>query len=229
MGLLKHFEENVTLKRVFRKIFPHTTYYLEQELRNCRIVLDLGCGYDSPIKGIRKSYSVGVDLFKPYVLEAKRKKCHDEYVLMDIRRLGFKPKSFDCVTALDVLEHLEKFDSFQVLEELEKIAKEKIVIQTPNGFVLQRDECPLQVHRSGWIVEDFEKRGYAVRGMAGLRFLREEKARLKFKPEIIWAFISGITQKIAYRFPKFAYQLFSVKEVSNSFSLALTSHYSTKP
>jgi len=211
MGLLKHFEENATLKRVFRKIFLHTTYYLKQELRNCRTVIDLGCGYDSPIRVICKSYSVGVDLSKVYLLESKRKGIHDEQIFMDIRRLGFKPKSYDCVMALDVLEHLEKADGFQLLEEMEKIAKKKIIVQTPNGFMPQKDECPLQVHRSGWVINDFEKRGYAVKGMAGLRLLRGEKAFLKFRPKIILAVISGITQKIAYHFPKFAYQLLSVK------------------
>lgn len=209
---MKHFEENVALKRLFRKIFPYTNYYLGQELRNCRTVLDLGCGRDSPIRGM--FYSVGVDLSKPHLLEAKREKFHDGYILMDIRRLGFKAKSFDCVTALDVVEHLEKVDGFQVLEEMEKIAKKKIVIQTPNGFMPQRDECPLQVHRSGWVISDFKKRGYVGRGMAGLRFLRGEKACLKFKPRIIWAIISGLTQKIVYHFPNFAYQLFSVKTLS---------------
>jgi SAM-dependent methyltransferase len=211
MGLLKHFEENATLRRLFRKIFLHTTYYLEQELRSCKTVLDLGCGYDSPIKDIHKSYSVGVDLSKVYLLESKRKGIHDEYALMDVRRLGFRPKSFDCVVALDILEHLEKVDGFQVLGSMEKIAKKKIIVQTPNGFVPQQDVCSLQVHRSGWIVDDFRRRGYAVRGMAGLRSFRGERAVLKYKPKIIWAIISGLTSKITYHFPEFAYQLFCVK------------------
>lgn len=212
--LLKTLEKNMVLKRLFRKLFLHTTSYLEQELKDCRTILDLGCGCDSPLKGIHKYYSVGIDLSNLSLLRSKRQAIHLEHVLMDTRRLGFKPKSFDCVTALDILEHLKRVDGSQLMDDMEKIAKKKVVIQTPNGFVPQTDECPLQVHRSGWTVDDFKRRGYTTRGMAGLRYLRQEKARLRFKPEILWAIIAGLTQKIVYHIPKFAYQIFSVRILS---------------
>jgi len=205
------FEENTVMQKLFRKVFRHTNYYLNRELKNCRTVIDLGCGSNSPIAGMCITYSVGVDLSKICLLEAKSKGIYDECVWMDVRSLGFRFKSFDCAVALDVLEHVEKSEGFQMLEEIEKIAREKVIVQTPNGFVLQKDGSPLQIHRSGWGVDDFLKRGYTVRGMAGLKILRGERAQLRFKPKIFWAVISGITQFIVYRFSRFAYHLFSVR------------------
>lgn len=211
MNLSARLEENVALRTIFRNIFRHTAYYLQRELEGCRTILDLGCGNDSLIERSDEFCSVGVDLSKDCLVEAKRKRSHEEYMLMDVRRLGFRPKCFDAVIVLDVLEHLEKTDGIHLLDELERIATRKVIVQTPNGFIPQMDENPLQVHRSGWNVDDFRRRGYLVRGMAGLRTLRGERAQLKFKPKVIWAIISGLSQKFTYYVPDFAWHLFCVK------------------
>jgi len=79
-------------------------------------VLDLGCGRSSPIRYCPVSYSVGVELFEPYLEESKKMKIHNEYILADIRKVEFKPKSFDCVLALDGLEHLTKKEGLSLIK-----------------------------------------------------------------------------------------------------------------
>lgn len=100
-------------------------------------VLDLGCGQGKPMEFINRKLkikkSVGVDLFEPYIEEARQKKIHSEYVVSDIRKVKFPPKSFDLVMASHVLEHLPEKDAWKVLENMEKMAKKQIIMVTPIG------------------------------------------------------------------------------------------------
>ena len=52
------------------------------------------------------------------------------------------------------------------------------MVFTPNGFVRQHEyDCnPLQVHRSGWTVDSFRRRGYEIYGIGGPKALRGERA-----------------------------------------------------
>lgn len=194
------------------------SYYksLEKELAFVNSVLDIGCGGSSPLAKVKKNfYSVGADIFKPSIDKSKKAGIHDEYKNVDILRLDkfFKPKSFDAVVALDVIEHFEKKDGMKLMQLMEKIAKKKVIIFTPFGFTKQHpyEDNPHQVHKSGWFIEDFIKNGYKIYGMRGLRFIRGEYATIKYKPWFLWGFISTVSQVFVYNYPKLAYQLLAVK------------------
>lgn len=197
------------------------SYYktLEKELKDIETVLDVGCGSWSPLANVKKSfYSVGIDVHKPSIEEIKKKKIHDTYKVGDVLKIGtyFKPKSFDAVVALDVVEHFKKEEGLSLIRQMEKIAKKKVIILTPYGFTKQHpvDGNPFQEHKSGWNIEDFKKRGYKVYGMRGFRFIRTgEYATIKYKPWFFWGLISTLSQFFTYYFPQSAYQLFAVKTI----------------
>lgn len=203
-----------------RKLCPPVWILLKRELDNCSSVLDLGCGLNSPL-GILKNkygmnfYSVGVDIFESYLLESEKKSIHSKYLKGNILNIGFPPNSFDCVVLLDVIEHLEKKDALALLPKLEKIAK-KIVIFTPNGFRGQEDPLgdgnPYQTHRSGWTVDEMKQLGFRCYGSSGLKLLRKEQTKFRFRPKLVWQIISDLTQLIVLKKPKLAYHLFCVKE-----------------
>lgn len=200
--------------------FGDSTYYnaLERELKGMESVLDVGCGSNSPLAQVKKTfYSVGIDIFKPSIKKSKKVKIHDDYKIGDILKIDtfFKPKSFDAVLALDIIEHLSKKDGRKLLALMEKLAKKKVIIFTPYGFTQQHpyEENPFQVHKSGWYVENFKNRGYKVYGMRGLRFIRGEYATIKYKPWFFWGTISTLSQFFVYNYPKLAYQLLAVKKI----------------
>lgn len=200
----------------YRDIYYYWT--LSNQLRGCTTVLDVGCGNNSPLVYVKKKFkSVGIDIYKPAINESKKNKIHDSYVNGDISRLDkyFKPKSFDAVMALDVVEHLSKDKSMKMISQMEKIAIKKVIILTPNGFYHQDtfEGNPYQVHKSGWIVNDFLKMGYTVRGLRGLKYLRMELARIRYKPWIFWAPISYITEPLFSLFPRLSYHLFAMKNL----------------
>jgi 2-polyprenyl-3-methyl-5-hydroxy-6-metoxy-1,4-benzoquinol methylase len=53
-------------------------------------------------------FLIGVDIFGPFIKEAKVKYTHTHYIIGDIRKVEFKPKCFDAVIMLEVLEHIPK-------------------------------------------------------------------------------------------------------------------------
>lgn len=203
------------IMQIYRVLFTPYTYYLGKELEDCYSILDLGCGSNSPIQYYHFHYSIGVELFEQYIQQSKTRRIHSDYIKADIRKIEFKEKSFDAVLALDVVEHLTKEEGHELIQKMEKWAKKKIIIFTPNGHLHQNgyDDNPLQLHKSGWKVKEFKELGFKVFGINGWKTLRGYRAELRFKPELIWQIISDLTQEITYYYPKFAFQLFCVMEV----------------
>ena len=179
---------------------------LERAIGNAKTVLDVGCGYPSPIRWFsKKFYSVGVDAFEPSIEKSRAEGIHNDYINADVLEIGMRlsDKSFDCVLALDLIEHLSKEDGLKLLEMMEHIAKKKVVVFTPNGFVPQVEYSdnpfqiqgnPWQIHKSGWTTEEMRMRGYTVVGINGLRCLRGAFGFVKYKPRLLWQVVSDFTQ-----------------------------------
>ena len=185
----------------------------------CETVLDLGCGSDSfigPIKD-RLTRSVGTDLFKPSLDISRAKGLHHEYFKLDVLEAAdqFGPGSFDCVMAIDLIEHLEREDGIRLIEQMEMMARKKVIIFTPNGFLPQEpyDGNPWQRHISGWGVAEMRGRGYRVIGINGWKPLRREFARVRWRPKSLWNVISIISQIFTTRNPRHAFQILCVKEL----------------
>lgn len=194
------------------------SYYLvlNRWLGDAESILDVGCGASSPLGKIKKHfYSVGVDVYKPSVETSKAASLHDDYKVVNVLSIDrlFGKKKFDAVIALDIIEHLEKKEGLSLLKKMEALAKKKVIVMTPQGFVPQAatDGNTFQVHKSGWTIEDFRSRGYRVRGIRGLKWLRGEYATLKWKPWFFWGLVSALSEPFVYFFPRLAYQLLAVK------------------
>lgn len=142
------------------------TWILDSDIKT---VLDLGCGQGKPMEFINRRLkikkSVGVDLFEPYIEEAKQKKIHDQYLITDIRKVNFPDKSFDLVMASHVLEHMSRKDAWKVLENMERMAKKQVIMVTPIGehYHQIEDGNIWQLHVSAFTPNDFEERGYAIK------------------------------------------------------------------
>ncbi|MCX6722133.1 MAG: class I SAM-dependent methyltransferase [Candidatus Staskawiczbacteria bacterium] len=207
------------IKSIYDNIFNDFVKNFKKELSECDSILDLGCGPNSPVQFCDASLKVGVELFEPYLKETKKKKIHNEYIREDILKVDFKPKSFDAVIMIDVLEHLTKEDGYKLIKKMENWSKKKIVIFTPNGFIEnepERDGNIFQEHKSGWEAKDLRKIGFKVYGSDGWKKLRGKNAVIKYKPHKLFVLISDITQKISYDYPETAFHLFAVKETGNN-------------
>jgi len=183
-------------------------------LEGCDTVLNIGCGTAPLPLSKRPRLAVGVDAYLPSLRISRGGGMHDEFVLADLRFLPFKERSFDCVLALDVIEHLEKWEGLALLDVIERIARKQVIILTPNGFLTKgdlEDGNPLQAHHSGWHVSDFEKRGYSVVGRRGLKILRGEHAEIRWQPRIFWGLVAYLSQPFVRTRPELAFHLLARK------------------
>ena len=196
--------------KLLEKIFHTPVYELKRDLKDCRSVLDLGCGKDSPIQYCKSiEYSVGVEAFNPSLETSKLRKIHSKYINENILNVDFEENSFDAVVMLEVIEHLDKNDALNLLEKANKWAKKKIIISTPNGFLPQSeyDSNHLQNHICGFCIKELKKLGFKVSGFAGLKFLyggdRNKENGMVWikKPVFFWAIIVGISLFFVYYLP----------------------------
>jgi len=181
-------------------------------------ILDVGCGKGQVMKFINRNkrfYTVGVDIFEPYIEHCRASGIHDDYIMGDIRELAFEDKSFDTVLCLETIEHLGKREGLKVLQKLEKIARKQVIVSMPVGKYRQEaeDNNPFQKHRSVWHPREMKKLGYEIRG-CGLRFIgnipRGQSVPLKtlfILANILWVMVSPL----AYYFPNFGGDMVCVK------------------
>jgi len=209
--------------RVFGVSFAQYFAVLEQTIADgsCESLLDIGCGEKSPIFSFSKSiaHTTGVDSHLPSIERSRSEGIHTDYVQMNIADIGnrFAPRSFDCVVALDVIEHFEKEDGLRLLDAMERIARKKVVVFTPNGFVAQpaTPDNPHQLHRSGWTVAEMRARGYDIAGIGGWRPLRGAYANPRIHPFWLTERLSLLTERFFESRPEHAFQILCTKRIDS--------------
>jgi SAM-dependent methyltransferase len=221
-----------TIRRLYRSkpiahLFHTLSYCLDRELSDCETVLDLGCGPNSPIQHCRNlRHTVGVEPFKPYYERALAGRTHSELINAAVQDVDFPPKSFDAVVIIGVIEHMREQDALRTMELAEGWARKKVIVTSPNGYVAQRavDGNPLQEHLSGWPLASMRRLGFRTRGLAGLKFLRQETdsdtmgddllVTIRLRPKPLWFVVAALSQIVTYYVPALAFDLFSVKILS---------------
>lgn len=192
--------------------------HLSRNMAGGRNVLDLGCGKNSPLQYVHKNLrKVGVDYYSPYLDEAKRKNIHNTYIQEDLTKLTIDDKSFDYVIFIEVIEHFKKEEGYKIIKDMERIAREKVIITTPNGFLPtspSSTDNPDEKHVSGWSVDEFKELGYKVRGFNGLKFLW--KINDNGLPQYVgprWMIlpIKILSEPLCYFFPKLSFQIIAIK------------------
>lgn len=173
-------------------------FALRNALNNCESVLDIGCGTAPTMRELGVARTVGVEGYRPFFDQAKRENLQDDLVECDVREISrhFEAKQFDACVALDLIEHLPKADGLELLRSMEAIAKKRVILFTPNGFLPQRhaDNDDLQEHLSGWEPGEMRKLGYEVVGLLGPKTLRGEYHKLKNRPAAFWGIVSFFAQ-----------------------------------
>jgi SAM-dependent methyltransferase len=213
------------VERIFSKLRPYVIFTaLNTVWRSMDMdissILDLGCGKGEPMDFINRNkrfYTIGVDVFKPYLMACKRRKTHDDYILCDVTKSPLLKKSVDMVLCTEVLEHLGKEEGNDLLGFMEKVARKQIIITTPVGEYKQSayDGNPYQIHQWVWGPSDLCLFGYKIKG-AGVRGVGGENGLFSRFPRIhkllsalLWVLMGPLT----YFTPSLAGDVVCVKRV----------------
>ena len=106
--------------------------YLRDIFKNCRAILDIGCGNGYRIEWIGKEKCTGIDVSKKAVRICRKKDI--KAFVMPCTALKFKSNSFDGIMCYCVLEHLLPSDAFQTMREIHRILN-------PGGIVFIEVPC----------------------------------------------------------------------------------------
>jgi SAM-dependent methyltransferase len=164
-------------------------------------ILDLGCGPGWVLgeSGVTSRADVyGVDLHKPSIeaaLIAGYKKVFENEIMTFIKQLP--DDSYDMVTAFDLIEHFDKQEGTRLMAEMLRVARGKVLIMTPNGFVEQDADLDnaYQEHKSGWTCSDFRSLGFQkFEGINGYRKLRGSYGRPRIKPTKVGYLICRLSE-----------------------------------
>lgn len=132
MGRLvqQHIQKTDTVLDVGCGIMPATTESLRGNSLKRKIKDVLRIKMNSSGKGNLKCKSlVGCDIWRPY-LEVSKKFFPVVHLSADELN-KFLDDSFDVVICLDMLEHLEYDKALNVISELKRIARNKVIVYTP--------------------------------------------------------------------------------------------------
>lgn len=179
-------------------------------------ILDAGCGkgvygYLTRCEAANNIFIIGLDI---HGLEfVKKYNIYDDVVMADVTHLPFREKSFDLVISSQVIEHLSKSAGLDFLKETGRVYKGRIIFATPNGYLPSADpKSDLDIHRTGWHVRDFKKRGFRVNGI-GFKLINLYSSH---GHAYLYAFLRHIFTPVSYIFPQFGEILIAVRDYPTS-------------
>lgn len=203
-------------------------YILRQSLGESKTILDLGCedGKLMELLSEGKDWQItGVDIFaKNVAVAAKRKKFVEVFrgdVVSISKKLIKEKKKYDVVFCSQVIEHIDRKAGEELLSLVDKLAKKRIVMGTPRGFMEQPaaflGENPHQIHKSGWSEGDFRNRGYKIYGIGfGPVWSESGIGRSRSKSTVlISGVLSYLFSPIVYYIPFLAAGILCIKDIKN--------------
>lgn len=169
-----------------------------------KTILDVACGNGLFCNFLKQSkadvYVVGLDRSSSALRHVNTKK-----ILGDITHLPFENEAFDCLSALEVMEHLPITDYELAKGELCRVAKKNIIVSVPNEQLLVSDmtQCPecksifnpdlhLRSFTEQFLKSIFAENGFecvSTRRMGAYeKFIGHERYRDVFRPydKLIW-------------------------------------------
>lgn len=150
-------------------------WLLKASIGDAKTILDLGCGDGTLMELLSKGEKwqiTGIDIYGKDIETAKKRNIYAKLIKGDLLKTisnNNLQSKYDVVFFSQVIEHVTRAQGEKILNEIEKLAKKRIIVGTPRGFMEQPheflDDNPHQVHKSGWSIEDFTSRGYKVNGV----------------------------------------------------------------
>ena len=133
-------------------------------------ILDVGCGTGSILKKLEKhSHAIGVDISEEAVKFCKLRGCKNVYKINQKEGLFFKDSTFNLITALDILEHID--DDCAALAEYYRIIRKGgvLLVTVPAYDFLWGPHDEVNDHKRRYIAKELknkvEEAGFTVKEM----------------------------------------------------------------
>lgn len=136
-------------------------------------ILDVGFGKGAwgfmlrTLPGGRQAIIDGIEVHRPDAEYVESLGVYNSVFIQDATSQLQALNNYDYVLCFEVLEHLPKQQSEELLATIERIAKNKFFISTPNGKDIRDsvDKNAHSAHLCGWTSREFKTRGFKVEGL----------------------------------------------------------------
>ena len=115
--------------RIGRFAKPDTA--IPSMIRDKSTVLDIGCGYGRNSIPLFNRNGTVIACDWSLAMSRTVREAKVPFVMCDVRSLPFRDGSVDCLVCSHVLQHLQRKDLDRVLAELERVAKQSLIVM-PN-------------------------------------------------------------------------------------------------
>src|SRR3990167_10065112 len=110
-------------------------------------LLDIGCADGTTTRQIKKNLPsaevTGIDLYKKAIDHAKRKARKIRFIHGDVHKLPFGNNSFEIVTAIETIEHLDNPN--KALAEIYRVLE-------PNGYLIVGQDTNSLLFKVVWLI-----------------------------------------------------------------------------
>ena len=152
-------------------------YYVREATKEGQSLLSLCCGIGLELRDLSTQKVTAVDLAPQYLSEVKGRCPQAETV--ESGALEYlktqKDNSVDVISIIDGIEHMDKKTGIKVIKEMKRVAKQKILLFTPqgpseDGYLKNEPHNAwgiegadhLQTHKSGWTIDELRDYGFTV-------------------------------------------------------------------
>ena len=117
--------------------------------RDIESVLEAGIGRGNFLRALQRRRPglsfAGVDIWEPYVRDARARDLCERLAVSDVRALPFADDSFDAVVCIEVIEHMGMEQGAAVVAELERVARKQVILST-TAIPLHREDIVQREH-----------------------------------------------------------------------------------
>lgn len=146
--------------------------YVKDATEGRKSLLSLCCGIGLELRDLHTVDVTAVDIVPEYIESLKAEQPHIKTICSDVLEYTKKQpdNSVDVISIIDGIEHLDKKSGLELIKEMKRVAREKILLFTPEGFVKNEphhawgieagDEH--QTHKSGWSALELKDLGFQM-------------------------------------------------------------------
>lgn len=149
--------------------------YVYEATKNGESLLSLCCGIGLELGGLETQNVTAVDLAPQYLEQVKQRCPQARTVVSDaLEYVKSRPdNSVDVISIIDGIEHMDKEVGLALIPEMKRVAKNKILLFTPqgpgaDGYLKNEPHNAwgiegadhFQLHRSGWTALELKDLGF---------------------------------------------------------------------
>lgn len=151
--------------------------YVYDATKNGESLLSLCCGIGLELSNLVTQNVTAVDIAPQYLSEVKQRCPQAKIIQSDV--LGYLKEvaedSFDVISIIDGIEHMDKETGLMVIKHMKRVAKNKILLFTPqgqsaDGYLKNEPHNAwgiagadhFQTHKSGWTIDELKSLGFEL-------------------------------------------------------------------